>query len=71
MSKLYDDRELADYLLDNPKYLLGTIGQSKIFEDKVFWNATGKEMIVDFPTFYFPKEWFHTLIINVPKAVKP
>ena len=70
MSEQFDDREAADYLLANPKYLLGRLGQSKIFPDKVFWNTTGSENRADFPTLYFPKEWFAPIVINVPKAVK-
>ena len=69
MSEQWDDRELADYLLANPKYMLGKLGNSKNFPDKVFWNTTGNENRCDFPTFYFPKEWFHPLCINVPKAL--
>ena len=69
MSKQFDDRELADYLLENPKYLLGKLGQSKIFQDKVFWNTTGSENRADFPTFFFPKEWFSPLLINFPEAI--
>lgn len=70
MGEMFDDRALADYLLANPKYLLGKVGNSKIFPTKVFWNTTGNEMRADFPTAYFPREWFHPLIINVPKAIK-
>ena len=69
MSEQFDNRELADYLLENKKYILGKMGVSKIFPYKVFWNTTVNENRADFPTFFFPKEWFDGLVIDVPKEI--
>jgi len=52
-----DPNELAEVLIQiHDAGRLNGLGNSKIFKDCRFWNATGLEMKPDYPTIYWPKD---------------
>lgn len=57
----YYNRGHFNYLVAHPEYIEGKVGYSKHFKGMMFWNTTGKEDAVMFPTVYFPKKWVDDL----------
>ena len=60
----YCNRGLFNYLISHPEHIEGKVGDSKYMNGFMFWNATGKEDAVMFPTSYFPKKWFEDLKVT-------